>query len=129
MNLRYRCVVLLALASFGCGADSVAGPSDNVVIEPIEIQSVDVNVGVTRPALVTVRVSGTLGSGCDYLHSIEQRREGNGVVIDIKRSRFTDGPCTLILKEFRQELGLSRGFAAGDYTLRVNGVSRSFSIP
>lgn len=126
---RYRFVLVAALASLACGGASMAGPDDPVVIEPIEVQSVQVTVGVTRPAVVTARVTGGLGSGCEFLHSIEQRRQGNGVVIEIKRSRFTQGPCTTIFKEFQQELGLPGAFAAGDYTLQVNGVTRPFSVP
>jgi hypothetical protein len=128
MRFRFAFVVFVALAAFGCSADSPAQPSGPVVIERIEIQSAEVTVGATRPAQVTTRVVGTLGSGCDYLHSIEQRREGGRVTIEIKRSRFTEGPCTTILKEFRQELGLPEAFPPGDYTLRVNDVSKAFSV-
>ncbi len=128
MNLRFRFALLAAIAALGCQADTVAGPNGTIVIEPIEVQSVELAVGVTRPALVTARVSGTLGSGCDYLHSIEQRREGAAVTIEIKRSRFTEGPCTTILKTFNEELGLG-AFAAGEYSLRVNGASRTFTVP
>jgi hypothetical protein len=119
---------VVALTVVGCSSDSPAGPTEPVVIERIEVQSVDVAVGATRPAQVTARVVGTLGSGCDFLHSIEQRREGGRVIVDIKRSRFTGVPCTLILKEFRQELGLPEAFSAGSYTLQVNGVSREFTV-
>jgi hypothetical protein len=128
MRTRYSLVLLAALAVAGCGTDSVAGPEESVVIEPIEVDSVEVNVGATRPAQVTARVRGAVGSGCDYLHSIEQRREGTAVVVEVKRSRFTPGPCTLVLKEFQQELGLPGDFEPGQYTLRVNGVSRTFSV-
>ena len=128
MNFRYPLVLLAALAASGCGNDSVAGPGTSVVVEPIEVQSVEVVVGAARPAQVIARVKGGLGSGCDYLHSIEQRREGNAVTVEIKRSRFTPGPCTAIFKEFQQELGLTGEYAAGQYTVRVNGVSQSFSV-
>ena len=131
MTFRSGCLVLLALACFACGEDSVAGPSDDpvVVFQPIEIESVEVTVGTTRPALVVARVSGALGSGCDFLHSIEQRREGNVITIEVERARFTAGPCTAILKLFQQELGLPGPLEAGSYTVRVNGVSRTFSVP
>ena len=126
MSFRRRFVLMAAIAAAACG-ETLAGPTDPIVVEPIEIQSVELNVGATRPAPVTARMRGTLGSGCDYLHSIEQRREGSGISVEIRRSRFMEGPCTLILKEFREELGLG-AFAAGEYTLRVNGVSRTFSV-
>ena len=127
MRIRIRMAVVAAAACVACGA-SLAGPDDPVVIEPIEVRSVEVSVGATRPAQVTARVTGELGSGCDYLHSIEQRRQGNTVIVEVKRSRFTAGPCTLILKEFQQELGLGGAFGAGDYTLQVNTVTRPFSV-
>ena len=127
MTLPIRVVLISALAGIACGS-SLAGPDDPVVVQPIEIQSVEVNVGTTRPAVVTVGVTGSLGSGCDFLHAIEQSREGNTVAIQVKRSRYTQGPCTLIHKEFQQELGLAGGFAPGDYTLRVNGVVKAFTV-
>jgi hypothetical protein len=127
MNVWRRWALLAALVDFGCQADTVADPNGTIVIEPIEVQSVDVTVGVTQPALVTSRVSGTLGGGCDYLHSIEQQREGAVVTIEIKRTRFTEGPCTTILKSFNEDLGLG-AFTAGEYSLRVNGVSRTFRV-
>lgn len=127
MDIRSRFVVVAAAAGIACGT-SVAGPDDPVTIEPLEIESVQVIVGATRPAAVIARVKGTLGSGCDHLHSIEQSRQGNGVVIEVKRTRYTPGPCTLIHKGFEQELGLAGAFETGEYTLRVNGVTRAFSV-
>jgi hypothetical protein len=127
MVTRSRLVLLAALAGIACGT-SLAGPDDPIVVEPLEVDSVQVSVGATRPAQVIARVTGTLGSGCDYLHAIEQSRQGNEVVIQVKRSRFTPGPCTMIHKSFEQELGLAGGFTPGDYTLRVNGVTRTFTV-
>lgn len=121
-------LLTVGLLSHACDAESIAAPDDPIVVEPIEVQSLDVTVGVTRPALVIARVSGTLGSGCDYLHAVDQEREGSVVRIEILRTRFTEGPCTAILKEFREELGLAGGFSAGDYVLSVNGLSRPFSV-
>ena len=126
---RFASAVLLAACSFGCGTESIAGPSSDVVIEPIEIQSVEVVVGTTPPALAIARVIGGIGSGCDFLHSIEQRRDGNVVTVDIKRARITGVPCTAIFKEFRQEIALGGELPSGQYTVRVNGTSRSFSVP
>ena len=130
MTLRTGCAFLLALASFGCSSDSVAGPSgdDVVVIQPIEIETVEVNVGPARPALVIARVNGQLGSGCDFLHAIRPRREGHVITIDVERARFTAGPCTAILKLFQQELGLPGALEPGSYTLRVNGATRTFTV-
>jgi hypothetical protein len=122
-------VRILAAGAFSSSA-SMATPGDPpAVIEAIPIESVDVRVGSTRPAFVTALFTGSIGSGCDFLHSITQRREGAVVTIDIQKSRFTKGPCTMIFKAFEQELGLPGGFDAGEYTLRVNGESRSFTVP
>jgi hypothetical protein len=129
MTLRIAAALFLSLAALGCGSESVAGPSgDDVVVQPIEIETVEVIVGSARPALVVARVDGQLGSGCDFLHSITQRREGNVITVSVERARFTAGPCTAILKLFQQELGLPGPFAPGSYTVRVNGVSRTFSV-
>ena len=130
MKFRMAAALLLSLTAFGCGSESVAGPSgdDDVIVQPIEIETVEVIVGSARPALVIARVNGQLGSGCDFLHSITQRRDGNVITVTVERARFTAGPCTAILKLFQQELGLPGPFEPGSYTVRVNGVSRTFTV-
>jgi hypothetical protein len=131
MRFRYPLVLLAVLAAGGCDDDSMTGPDQGttVVVEPIEIQSLEVIVGASRPAQVIARVRGALGSGCDFLHSIEQSREGRAVTVEVRRSKYTPGPCTAIFKEFQQELGLAGEFAAGQYTVRVNGVTQAFTVP
>ena len=128
MNVLQR----IARAGVAAGLLSIAAPRAEakgpVVIEPIRIESVDVRVGSTRPAQVTVHVSGALGDGCDFLHSIEPRRDGRKVEFRIRRTHFTGGPCTKIYKEFSQELGLPGSYAPGSYTLRVNGVTKRFTV-
>lgn len=121
-------VLSLAVLAFGCGEENPLAPDGSVVIEPITIESVDVSVGPDRPARVIAQVKGVLGSGCDFLHSIEQRRQGATVTVEILRSGVTQGPCTLILKYFEQPLALPGTFARGEYTLRVNAFSRTFRV-
>jgi hypothetical protein len=129
MTRSLRLLVVGAVMGLNCDSATPGAPTEPIVIERIDIQSVEVNVGEARPAVVTARVKGGLGSGCDHLHSIEQRREGSTVTIEIKRTRFTGGPCTMIFKEFNQELGLPGAFAEGRYALSVNGVGKEFSVP
>ena len=114
---------------FAC-SDGPSAPSRTVVIQPIEIESVEPSVGALRPASVTVLVKGALGSGCDTLHGIEQQRQGSSVQVNITRSRLT-GPdviCTMDLKLYQERLGLSGTFTPGVYTVRVNTVTATFRV-
>src|SRR5688572_15940105 len=114
MRSRRLALAFLALLAVACGeANPVAEdgsivqplPGTTIVIQPIPIDSVDVSGGSPTPGRrrVVARVRGALGGGCDYLHSIEQRRQGSTVTIDILRSGVTEGPCTAIFKGFYQE--------------------------
>ena len=127
MKTRHPLALLAAVAAVGCGASSLAGPDERAVVQPIEVQSVEVFASGS-PGLVTARITGTLGSGCDHLHSIENARQGNAVTIEIKRRRVTEAVCTTEFKEFREDLGVAGEFEPGEYTLRVNQVTRPFSV-
>jgi hypothetical protein len=128
MNIPIRVWLLAGIMALAVGAGPRAKAQRLIVIEPIRIEAVDVRVGETRPAQVLARVTGALGDGCDHLHAIEPRREGRRVEVRITRTHYTGGPCTKIYKEFSQELGLPGSYARGTYTLRVNNVTRRFTV-
>jgi hypothetical protein len=125
---RRLALFLVTTLAVACGEANPLSPDGDIVIQPIPIDSVDVTVGPNPPARVFARVRGALGSGCDFLHSIEQRRQGATVTIDIRRSGVTEGVCTTIFKGFDQELALPESFAPGEYTLRVNAFTRTFRV-
>ena len=115
----------VAVLAVGCGGDPPLSPdSSGDVIAPIQIESVEVTVGLTR---ALARVQGTLGSGCDFLYSLEQQRQGPIVTLGILRSGAREGDvCAAIHKEFDQTIALPGTFPPGEYTLRVNGFTRTF---
>jgi hypothetical protein len=118
----------LFACSNGPGSPS---PTGTVVIQPIEVKSVVATVNTTRPASITIMVTGELGGGCDKLHAIDQQRQGSSVQVDITRSRAVPGPgefCTLELKLFQERLGLTGTFNPGEYTVRVNTVTTTFRV-
>jgi hypothetical protein len=125
---RRLAVSLVTILAVGCGEANPLSPDGDIVVQPIPIESVEVSVGPNPPGRVFARVRGALGSGCDFLHSIEQSRQGATVVIEILRSGVTEGVCTTIFKGFDQELALPGTFAPGEYTLRVNAFSRTFRV-
>jgi len=103
-------------------------PADpDVVVEPIQVDSVDVRVMESSPPRATAHVQGVLGDGCASLHSEEQQRSGNTVTLTILRERPRDAICTQIAKLYDAEIALDGGFPPGQYLLRVNGVERAFT--
>jgi hypothetical protein len=43
-----------------------------------------------------------------------------------RRSGVTEGPCTLQLKFYEEQIALPGTYAAGEYTLRVNDAALTF---
>jgi hypothetical protein len=131
MRLPCRIAVAVSLAAVVTACSGGPGsPSATVVIQPIEVESVVPSIDAMRPARVTILVSGALGGGCDELHSIEQRRQGLNINVEIKRSRIT-GPgvaCTAIFKGFRERLALPGTYSPGRYTVHVNSVTAQFQV-
>jgi hypothetical protein len=120
------------LSLFAC-SNGPSSPSrtGTVVIQPIEVNSVVPTVQTTRPANVSILVTGELGGGCDTLHAIDQQRQGSSVQVNITRSRVVPGPnafCTMELKLFQERLGLTGTFNPGEYTVRVNTVTTTFRV-
>jgi hypothetical protein len=129
LSRRLAFLSIAGVLAVGCGEENPLSPENgSIVIEPIPIESVDVTVGAARPARAIARVKGVLGSGCDFLYSLEQRREGSTVTVEIRRSGDREGICTAILKQFEQEIALPGTFARGEYTLRVNSVTKTFQV-
>jgi hypothetical protein len=113
----------LALPLSACAA----APSDDDV-QPIQIDSVEVQVGQARPAQVTAHVQGVLGDGCATLHSQEQKRSGDSVTITILRERPRDAICTQLAKLYDEQIPLEGTFPPGDYVLHVNAFDTAFRV-
>ena len=129
--LRYRFpLVAEFLACCGllaCGSRGPAAP--DTLIEPIQIESVDVLVTQSSPPTVVAHVQGFLGDGCSTLHSVAQARSGNAITITILRERPRDAICTQIARLYDANIPLAGPFGPGRYLLRVNAFERAFTIP
>ncbi len=125
-TLRARSLPALAAALLlsGCGGPTVP----DMLIDPIQIDHVEVVVMDTSPATVAVHVTGVLGDGCSELHSVSQDRSGNTVTVTILRERPRAAICSQIAKLYDQSIQLGGSFPPGRYLVRVNGVEETFAI-
>lgn len=119
-------VVLTLLMLVAC--DSPEEPDSVFDVAPIQIDSVDVALLESFPVRAMAHVTGVVGDGCSELLPIEQIRDGNELVISIRRRRPVDAVCIQLAKLFDRSISLDGSFAPGDYTLRVNDVSVVFHV-
>jgi hypothetical protein len=118
---------LFAAASTACGS-AVAPSPIRTVVEPIQVDSVDVSVRSGPPASVSVHVTGFIGDGCATLIPPLQFRQERRIRISITRERVVGVACTQIAKLFDETLALSGDFPPGDYLLQVNSIERPFTV-
>src|SRR5262245_7680666 len=125
---------LLALvASLGCGGSSTAAnpaPTEPVfVIEPIQIESIELVRGLPVPSGLGVHVKGVVGDGCSELLPMRQLREGSTVTITLERRRPENAICTQIARLYDDVNPLEAAFPPGTYVVRVNREKVEFSVP
>jgi hypothetical protein len=116
---------LAALLASGCGRPNPA--SSDVVIDPIQVESVEVVVAESDPPQASAHVRGVIGDGCSSLHPVEQERTGSTVVLTILRERPANAICTQIALLYDDTIRLEGTFPPGAYVLRVNGTETSFT--
>lgn len=119
------CGLAAPLALAACSRSSPA--SGDLLIDPIQIDGVDVLVQESSPPQASARVRGVIGDGCSSLHSVAQERSGTTVVLTILRQRPADAVCTQIAKLYDETIRLEGTFPPGRYLLRVNDVETSFT--
>ena len=124
-RLLVACGLAVALALAACGRSNPA--SSDLLVDPIQVESVEVLVQETDPPQASARVRGVIGDGCSSLHSVEQERSGNTVVLTILRQRPANAMCTQIARLYDDTIPLEGTFPPGRYVLRVNGVETSFA--
>jgi len=125
-----RIHVLFALVTILFGTTSCqsgTGHSD-VVIEPIEIDSVEV-ITSDAPSPVSVHVTGRVGDSCWALCPVEQQRSGDRITISITRTLLQNGICQELLQLYDEVIPLQGKFPRGTYEVTINNVKRSFSVP
>lgn len=103
-------------------------PARDVTIGPIQIDQVEVRIAESFPVQVFAHVTGFIGDGCSSALPVEQKREGNTITLTINRQRPTDAICTQIAKIFDENIRLAGDFPPGEYTLKVNTVTQTFTV-
>lgn len=136
-------LVLLLLTACGgsvapTGSDPVgdeptelpADPAEGeMVIQEMEIQSLDLLMLESFPVQVQAHVTGFLPNGCASVGEIEQRREGDTFFVTVPVQFPADAICTMILKEEDVTIPLEvAGLKAGEYHVVVNGIADSFTL-
>lgn len=120
------CVVTVVLVAAGC-ADVNPTAAGELVVEPIQVESVDVRVIETVPPRAVAHVRGVLGDGCSELHSLRQERSGTTVTVTISRQRPRDAVCIQIAKMYDEDVTLDGEYPPGRYVVRVNDVATPFT--
>jgi len=113
------------MALFACGRSNPA--SSDLVIDPVQVESVEVLVQAGDPPQASAHVRGVIGDGCSSLHSVEQARSGNTVVLTILRQRPANAICIQIARLYDDTIRLEGAFPPGKYVLRVNGTETLFT--
>ena len=124
---------LNALMGISLGAVTVLACSSNpagpdLLVDEIQIDSVEVRIVETPPPYAVAHVRGILGDGCSELRSQSQTRLGNLVIVTILRERPRDAICTQIAKLYEADIPLQGQYPPGQYLLRVNGVEKAFTM-
>jgi hypothetical protein len=119
------CGLAAPLVLWACGRSNPA--SSDLLIDPIQVESVEVLVQAGDPPQAAAHVRGVIGDGCSSLHSVDQARTGNTVVLTILRQRPANAICTQIARLYDDTIRLEGAFPPGAYVLNVNGTETSFA--
>ena len=120
-------VAVIALAAAFVAACSNPADPNTTLVEPIQIDVVNVGFLPGPPLRVVAHVEGVVGDGCSELYSVKQARTGNTATVTILRQRPKEGVCTQIAKLYNADIPLEGNFPAGRYVLMVNSVERVFT--
>ncbi|HEX9725060.1 MAG TPA: hypothetical protein VGC53_12340 [Vicinamibacteria bacterium] len=114
-------------AVLACAYQSNPTGADDLLVEPIQVESVDVLILESFPPQAVAHVRGILGDGCSEFHSLRQERSGNIVTVTILRQRPRNAICTQIGKLYEENIPLEGWYPPGRYVLRVNEVVKRFT--
>ena len=106
----------------------VQPPARDMIVDPIQIDQVEVRIAESFPVQVFVHVTGVIGDGCSSVLPAEQKREGNTVTVTINRQRPAEAMCTMIAKIYDENIRLDGDFPPGEYTLKMNTVTQTFTV-
>ncbi len=107
--------------------DAPGAPGVGMFRNPLAIESVDVMVLESDPVQVSLTVTG-YHDGCEYPVTIEQRRAGNEVFVDIYREMPVDVICPMIAVSYIASISLEGSFESGTYTIHVNDFVQTLDL-
>jgi hypothetical protein len=95
----------------------------------LTVSQVDVLIMESFPPQITAKVEGWLPDGCSEVGDITQQRNGFTIDVTITIRRLSTGACIAIAPQVSRSVRLNGSFAeSGAYTVRVNGVERTFTL-
>ncbi|AKB73309.1 hypothetical protein MSLAZ_0048 [Methanosarcina lacustris Z-7289] len=93
------------------------------------VGSIEIMTLESFPVQIQVIAEGYLPDGCTEIDGIKTETEGNTFNINITTKRPKDAMCTQAIESFTETIPLEvQGLRAGNYTVNVNGVNRSFEL-
>jgi hypothetical protein len=95
----------------------------------LTVSKVDVLILESFPPQIVAKVDGWLPDGCSEVGDITQQRNGFTIDVTITIRRLSTGACIAIAPQVSRNIRLNGSFAeSGAYTVRVNGVEKSFTL-
>lgn len=137
MKLKTLCILLFALVLISSACAPTAFPAEEIpspVAEEsgyneVQIDDVQVEVGVGSPIPVHVTVSGNLPDTCAQVEYSEIQQDGSNFIIQISTTQRNGKDCIHDSLPFRMSIPLNMvNQLAGDYLAEVNGIRASFSF-
>ena len=93
--------------------------------ETIEVRTGAMAAG-RRPIELLIR--GALPDGCTALHHIGEERVGSHLAVTFEMRRPKGAVCTQVVRPYRFYYTLADPLAPGDYTLKLNGAVKPFTV-
>ncbi len=107
-----------------------AGEESQYEVGQAMVDSIDITLKESFPVQVDVLVKGNLPDGCTELGDAKQQLLGKTFNINLETRKLKDADvmCTQALVPFEETIALENvvGITAGEYTVTVNGVSKTF---
>jgi hypothetical protein len=95
----------------------------------LTVSKVDVLILESFPPQIIAKVEGWLPDGCSEVGDVTQQRDGLTIDVTIPIRRLSTGACIAIAPQVSRNIRLNGSFAeSGAYTVRVNGVEKSFTL-
>ncbi|GAB5535583.1 MAG: hypothetical protein Rubg2KO_18320 [Rubricoccaceae bacterium] len=100
----------------------------DAVVESANIRASEPAVLPGEETAVEVLIKGAIPDACSVLNAAEQSRAGRFVTVSLTMRQPIDEVCAQVIRPFAFYLVLEGGFAAGSYTLTLNGTAHPFRI-